>query len=559
MNSKDTSLPGFRNGRTAASVDAFGGGGGGEGSHSPTFGAGGSNSPSASLRRFRVKAKANGEGEGGGGGGSRGATNGRRISMSRRRLASSGRVVGRQFSICRNGALALALGLLLSSGGWTAPALLLNNDDGGHSKGSGVGMRMAHAFTVERRRDAHNIKRIVFGTAALSKSSDPSALLDAAYSKGYRRFDLAHTYGGGQSEILFGRWLESRSGTIDRGELNIITKGGIGDDAFGDPDRPLLTRRGLREEVDESLHALRVDRVDLYMYHRDDVRLSVEQFVDWINDVGVSTGKVERWGVSNWTFERFKAAHSYAKAKGLVPPSTNSPQYSLANPSDGEIWPSTYSISGQDKEEEIDWYQDRGVELLCWEVLAKGFMAKADLWPEHEVDPASLDAPVERGSDEWRLQRMQRAYCHAENYRRRHLAVRLADLTGVNLAQIAMLYPLTRGRHISVIFGSSKVDHLDDMVALQHMNIDDEAMMLLAGHREVMMTDADADADKEEEGFAFLPRMMGLGRNRIRPIQLTAKAREAKIAAEKKVAERMPVAFTATSTSSSARGIGRSS
>uniref|UniRef100_A0A7S4IQS8 NADP-dependent oxidoreductase domain-containing protein n=1 Tax=Odontella aurita TaxID=265563 RepID=A0A7S4IQS8_9STRA len=429
----------------------------------------------------------------------------------------------------------------------------------GHSKGSGVGMRMAHAFTVERRRDAHNIKRIVFGTAALSKSSDPSALLDAAYSKGYRRFDLAHTYGGGQSEILFGRWLESRSGTIDRGELNIITKGGIGDDAFGDPDRPLLTRRGLREEVDESLHALRVDRVDLYMYHRDDVRLSVEQFVDWINDVGVSTGKVERWGVSNWTFERFKAAHSYAKAKGLVPPSTNSPQYSLANPSDGEIWPSTYSISGQDKEEEIDWYQDRGVELLCWEVLAKGFMAKADLWPEHEVDPASLDAPVERGSDEWRLQRMQRAYCHAENYRRRHLAVRLADLTGVNLAQIAMLYPLTRGRHISVIFGSSKVDHLDDMVALQHMNIDDEAMMLLAGHREVMMTDADADADKEEEGFAFLPRMMGLGRNRIRPIQLTAKAREAKIAAEKKVAERMPVAFTATSTSSSARGIGRSS
>ena len=222
---------------------------------------------------------------------------------------------------------------------------------------------MASAFTIERNRNAHSIKRIVFGTAALSKSDDPDALLSAAYEKGFRRFDLAHTYGAGESERIFGRWL-SLSG-VDRAELDIITKGGIGNDAFGDPDRPLLTRESLFGEVDESLAALGTDHVNLYMYHRDDARLTVEDFVDWMNVV-IKTGKAKRWGVSNWNFNRFQAAYNYATERGLVPPSANSPQYSLAAPEE-EVWPSTYSISAPEKDSEIDWYADHKIELICWE------------------------------------------------------------------------------------------------------------------------------------------------------------------------------------------------
>ena len=226
---------------------------------------------------------------------------------------------------------------------------------------------VATAFSVEQRQNAHGIHRIVFGTAALSKAEDPLSLLDAAFEKGFRRFDLAHTYGAGASERIFGQWLSSRSedGSVDRSNLDIITKGGIGDDAFGDPNRPLLTRQALHDEIEESLSALHTDFVDLYMFHRDDRRLSVDQFVDWINEA-VTAGKIKRWGVSNWNFDRFQAAHEYAKSKGLVPPSANSPQYSLAVP-DGEVWPSTYSISSPDNSHEIDWYNDRGVELVCWE------------------------------------------------------------------------------------------------------------------------------------------------------------------------------------------------
>ena len=55
-----------------------------------------------------------------------------------------------------------------------------------------------------------NKDRVLFGTAAISKADDPHSVLDAAYAKGFRRFDLARTYGAGQSEIIFGEWMTSR-------------------------------------------------------------------------------------------------------------------------------------------------------------------------------------------------------------------------------------------------------------------------------------------------------------------------------------------------------------
>eukprot|EP00551_Chaetoceros_affinis_P007628 CAMPEP_0203665414 /NCGR_PEP_ID=MMETSP0090-20130426/2620_1 /ASSEMBLY_ACC=CAM_ASM_001088 /TAXON_ID=426623 /ORGANISM="Chaetoceros affinis, Strain CCMP159" /LENGTH=402 /DNA_ID=CAMNT_0050528947 /DNA_START=1186 /DNA_END=2394 /DNA_ORIENTATION=+ len=334
-------------------------------------------------------------------------------------------------------------------------------------------------FSVQKTTNVNSMHRIVFGTAALSKAENPIGMLDAAYEKGVRRFDLARTYGMGESERIFGKWLESRN--IDPATIDIITKGGIGMDRYGDADRPLLTEQSLKDEVDLSLNTLKLEKVDLYMYHRDDQRLGIEKFVDWINDI-VASGKIKRWGVSNWSFDRFKAAHDYAVENNLVPPSANSPQFSLAAPC-CDVWPTTYSISQPQHEMEIQWYADNGVELLCWEVLAKGFMAKEDLWQQNEVDPSTFHAPVVKGSDEWRLQRIQRAYCNPENYRRRELAIELASKSNLKLAQIAMLYPLAKGKHISVIFGSSKASHIDEMVALQHLNIDESAMALFLGDR----------------------------------------------------------------------------
>lgn len=320
--------------------------------------------------------------------------------------------------------------------------------------------------------------RIIFGTAALGKAAQPLALLDAAYDKGIRRFDLARSYGCGASERLFGAWLEEHD--VNRASVEIITKGGMGQDKYGDPHRPVLTRPALLAEVQTSLEALRTHYVDLYMFHRDDPRIPVETFVLWANEL-VQRGTTRRWGVSNWTFERFRQAFDFATRNGLEPPRANSPQFSLAVPQ-CEVWPTTHSISGSPNDAQQDWYERNHIELLCWEVLAKGFMAQPHLWSEGTVNALSFDDHVNNiGSDEWRLHRIQKAYCYDENYHRRRAAMQLARQLGCKLSQVAILYVLfSRGTNLSVIVGTNNLYHVDDMVGLDACQLDEDTRLQLA-------------------------------------------------------------------------------
>lgn len=330
-----------------------------------------------------------------------------------------------------------------------------------------------HAFSMSMSNVVNTNDRVVFGTAAISATEDPFHVLDAAFEKGVRRFDLARTYGHGKSETIFGEWMEARG--INRNDVHIITKGGMGDDKYGDPNRPLLGRDTLMGELEASLKALKVDDIDMYMYHRDDPRLPASQFVVWANEI-IESGKTSAWGCSNWSFERFQEAHSFAVKNGLEPPTANSPQLSLAKPA-CEIWPTTFSVAGEEHEEQIQWYNKNGVELVCWEVLAKGFMAVPDLWCEESLDTSFFEKEVEVGSDEWRLQRIQRAYCHEENYRRRRNALKVAEEHNLSLAQIAALYAISVSPNVSVIIGFLEASQIDDVKDLHHYHFDKECVL----------------------------------------------------------------------------------
>ena len=87
----------------------------------------------------------------------------------------------------------------------------------------------------------HSMEQLVLGTVNLPNlpCKDPNQFLDDAYERGFRRFDLARTYGLGKSEKIFGKWMEQalQSGQVDREELTVLTKGGMGNDKYGDPSK----------------------------------------------------------------------------------------------------------------------------------------------------------------------------------------------------------------------------------------------------------------------------------------------------------------------------------
>lgn len=67
---------------------------------------------------------------------------------------------------------------------------------------------------------------------------------------------------------------------------------------------------------------------------------------------------------------------------------------------------------------------------------------------EEDVDPSTFDDPVEKGSEQWQVQRIQKGYCNQENYRRQNLAIKLANQSNLKLAQVAMLYLITKSKNI---------------------------------------------------------------------------------------------------------------
>jgi len=248
----------------------------------------------------------------------------------------------------------------------------------------------------------------------------------------------------------------------------------MGQDKYGDPDREMCTPGSLRNELMLSLEALQTDYADTYMLHRDDLRIETSDFVDWMNEF-VKEGLIKSWGVSNWSYDRIRDACDYANKSGLEQISATSPQLSLAVPK-GLVWPTTTSVSCPSQVDELAHYKNMGIEVMGWESLAKGFMAVPDLWQEESLDKDFLNGPdAELGSSDWRLQRMQRAYCTRDNYERRKLASVIAEKAGLSLAQVALIYSLQKGEHISVLVGADCFKHLDEMVDICNWKLDKEA------------------------------------------------------------------------------------
>ena len=152
--------------------------------------------------------------------------------------------------------------------------------------------------------------RIALGGAGFSIPADRDddaavAVIRAAYAAGVRIFDSARAYAPvGEplhNELLFRRALVGRDDAV------IGTKGGhwrAGTDDWRVDNRAAR----LREDVDDSLRALGVDRLPLYYVHRVDLdTVPVEDSVQTLDDIR-RAGKIDRIGISNVTADQVRAA-----------------------------------------------------------------------------------------------------------------------------------------------------------------------------------------------------------------------------------------------------------
>lgn len=123
-----------------------------------------------------------------------------------------------------------------------------------------------------------------------------------ALDLGITTFDHADIYGGYTIEAMFGAAFARAPGLRNR--LQIVTKCGI---KLVSPQRPAHAlksydsgRAHVRASVDESLRALRTDRIELLLMHRPDLLMEPEELAATFGELRAA-GKVLHFGVSNHT------------------------------------------------------------------------------------------------------------------------------------------------------------------------------------------------------------------------------------------------------------------
>jgi predicted oxidoreductase len=161
---------------------------------------------------------------------------------------------------------------------------------------------------------ALKLSPIVAGVWRLSEwRLDTPALvrwIEAALAIGITSFDHADIYGGYGAEAAFGAALAASPGL--RGRLQIVTKCGI---KLVSPARPAhaiksydSSRAHVIASVENSLRALRTDRIDLLLIHRPDWLMDPDELVATFDRLRTA-GKVLHFGVSNHTASQFAVLH----------------------------------------------------------------------------------------------------------------------------------------------------------------------------------------------------------------------------------------------------------
>jgi aryl-alcohol dehydrogenase-like predicted oxidoreductase len=233
-----------------------------------------------------------------------------------------------------------------------------------------------------------------------------AVMFDDFFEGGGNCFDTAYNYADGLCEYLLGHWIHNRN---IRDQVVILSKGA---------HTPFCTPNDLTRQLLESLERLQTDYVDIYMLHRDNLDVAVEEFVDVLNEHH-QAGRIRVLGVSNWSIERIEAANRYSESKGLHGLYAVSSNFSLARML--QI-PWAGCVTNSDAESRA-WFTNTQISLMPWSSQAMGFFVRA--YPNDRSDA-----------------NLVRCWYSEDNFQRLERTKEMAHKLGVLPINIALAYVL---------------------------------------------------------------------------------------------------------------------
>src|SRR5882724_13087131 len=162
-------------------------------------------------------------------------------------------------------------------------------------------------------------------------------------------------YGTGRSEEVVGRALRDFA---KRDEVVSATK--VYFPMRPDVNGRRLSRKAIMTEIDNSLHRLGTDYVDLYQIHRWDYETPIEETLEAVDDV-VKSGKARYIGASSMFAWQFTRALYLADRHGWTRFVSMQNHYNL--------------LYREEEREMMPLCQAEGIGVLPWSPLARGLLA----------------------------------------------------------------------------------------------------------------------------------------------------------------------------------------
>ena len=264
------------------------------------------------------------------------------------------------------------------------------------------------------------------------------AMLRRAFDLGITHFDLANNYGPppGSAEETFGRALRLDLAPY-RDELIVSSKAGY--DMWAGPYGDWGSRKYLIASLDQSLHRMGLDYVDIFYSHRPDPETPIEETMGAL-DHAVRSGKALYAGISN--YDAAQAARAIEVLRQLGTPCL--------------IHQMKYSMYQRTPEAGLFNVLIReGVGGIAFSPLAQGLLTERYLKGiPGDSRAAKPDTFLQRGDvTEARLNQVRGLN-------------RIARARGQSLAQLALAWVLRQNAMTSALIGASRVEQIEQNVAV---------------------------------------------------------------------------------------------
>lgn len=308
--------------------------------------------------------------------------------------------------------------------------------------------------------------RLVLGTASFGSQiprAEAFELLDAYRASGGNFIDTAHVYGAwapeganggeGNSEVVVGEWMRVRG---CREEMIVATKGGHPDFRTGEST---LRPEALMRQLGESLERLGTDAVDLYLLHRDDPTMPVEELLEPLL-APLRSGQIRAIGCSHWRVERMAAARALADQTGLPLLSVDQLAHSLASRNESRMSDRFGEQLSLDAELER-FHAETDLPLMAFSSQALGFFAA-----KYDAVDWSEAGGVKRA--------ILRQYVNPRNLSRRARARVLAQRHACSTNQIALAWLMQEAFPVFPILGPNNAEQLHDSLGAPRIELTPE-------------------------------------------------------------------------------------